>query len=339
MRGASCAAQPAADGRGRQTGVTPERSVPGAERATDERLRERRDDIAAVGQQEAGQQRVRAFAAPAATAAHPRRRSAAPGAAAHHPRVGRPRRQRPFAAWAARIVGQRRPYAPSEQRGDLLAVDSDHEHRSSSVAATASAYNARVTVKLATQRPKQHREHADSVAAPATDGKRQSVLRPGRAPAPRSSTGRGMVSSCQAGPLRPRARARKAVQNPSGFEEHGYDYDILNLDDAERTLTSSNEVAPKHEPRRAPSREPPPGPSPGPPRRSSIVVSLGPSRVASHQVPHRDLPVEARAPWAACSPPAGHQVPHRDLPVEAPPCGSACSRGRRRHQVPHRDLP
>ena len=62
----------------------------------------------------------------------------------------------------------------------------------------------------------------------------------------------------------------------------------------------------------------PPGPSPGPPRRSGMPAWLAAHSDANHQVPRRDLPVEApqaagSRPPSSCSP----QVPHRDLPAEA----------------------
>ena len=125
---AARAAQPAADGRGRDAGVTRERSVPCAAGGADERLSDGRDDIAAVGQQEARQQRVRALAAPAAAATHPQPCRGA--TVAYQARVGRPRRQPSLAARATRIRGQLRTHAAGEYSSDQLRLDGDDEHRS-----------------------------------------------------------------------------------------------------------------------------------------------------------------------------------------------------------------
>jgi hypothetical protein len=144
---AAGATQPAADGRGRQAGAVGQRAVPDAAGGAEQRGADRRDDIAAVGQQEAWQQRVRAPAGPAHAALHPQPRCAVP--VAYQPRVARPAPQRPVAGWAARLRGQRGPDARGEHPGDTLCVGRDDEHRrAASLTATRQApANPATTVK------------------------------------------------------------------------------------------------------------------------------------------------------------------------------------------------
>gem|GEM_PF-4167330 len=90
---------------------------------------DRRDDVAAVGGQEARHERVSAPAVPAAGPVQPK----APGAAAvaHHAPVAGPGPQPALAVGAAGGGGKPRPLAAGEHRGELVLGDGHAEHRGS----------------------------------------------------------------------------------------------------------------------------------------------------------------------------------------------------------------
>ena len=207
--GAACAAQPAANGRGGDAGVTRQRSVSCAAGGADERLSDGRDDIAAVGQQEARQQRVCALAAPATAATHPQPCRGA--TMAHQARVGRPRRQPSFAARAARVRGQlrTRPHARIATASSLWTATTSIARQRRCGAPD--AQRAQQT-RSRNERPRRHRQHARQPASASRP--RPKAVCVGPRPASHravAATAGERAAGVRRGGLRPRAPARERL--------------------------------------------------------------------------------------------------------------------------------
>jgi hypothetical protein len=182
-----------------------DRPMPATGRAHPKRRPDRRREVHPPSHQERRQQRVRYPAGRAATAPHPERQH--PRSPAHQPPIAAPSSQPPIAARAA-LTGQPRAHAPAQHLLDQMSLDDYDQQR---------------------RKPRGPSRSAKNRGASFLSGAHHRA-RHASAPLHRPSA-------------RPRAPARKTVQNPSGFAQQRQ---LLRHPQPQRrrsSSTSSNNVA------------------------------------------------------------------------------------------------
>jgi hypothetical protein len=255
-----------------------DRPMPATGRAHPKRRPDRRREVHPPSHQERRQQRVRHPAGRAATAPHPERQH--PRSPAHQPPIAAPSSQPPIAARAA-LTGQPRAHAPAQHLLDQMSLDDYDQQR---------------------RKPRGPSRSAKNRGASFLSGAHHRA-RHASAPLHRPSA-------------RPRAPARKTVQNPSGFAQQRQ---LLRHPQPQRrrsSSTSSNNVALYTRP--PPQGRPHPRPRPA-------VLARAPADPDHREPDRRHL--TQRAPRAAAPPPR-HLPRHRrprpqdqpaDRPAEDPP--------------------